>query len=118
MRFVVDECLGAAVVRWLDGEGHDVVSVYEATRGALDEDILALAVRDDRIVITADKDFGDLVFRDQYPHRGVILLRLDDETSRNVIRVLAGLLALYADEVDHNFAVVTETSVRISRATS
>jgi hypothetical protein len=45
----------------------------------------------------------------------VILLRLDDETPDNVIRVLAKLLDEYADEIDHNFVVVTETSVRIHR---
>lgn len=118
MRFVVDECFGPQVAGRLQDEGHDVLSVYEAARGALDEDILAVAVREDRIVITADKNFGDLVFRDHRPHRGVILLRLDEETSTNTIRVLTDLLAQYADQIEHHFVVATETSVRVNRGIS
>jgi len=115
MRFIVDECFGPVVVAWLRGEGHDVISIYQVARGAIDEDILAWATRDDRVLITLDKDFGDLVFRDRLPHRGVILLRLDDETSANAIRVLSNLLAGYADQIDHHFVVVTEMSVRVHR---
>jgi predicted nuclease of predicted toxin-antitoxin system len=115
MRSIVDECLGPVVGRWLRTQEHDVISIFEAARGSVDEDILAWAAREDRVLITADKGFGDLVFRDGHPHRGVILLRLDDETPDNVIRVLAKLLDEYADEIDHNFVVVTVTSVRIHR---
>ena len=115
MELVVDECIGTLVSRWLRSEGYDTISIFEAARGSTDLDILSWAARENRIVITADKDFGDLVFRDSRPHRGVILLRLDDETPQNIIRVLAELLADYADEIDHNFVVVTETSVRINR---
>ena len=117
MDFLVDECLGPLVVRWLRDEGHDVISIFESARGAADQDILAWAAREDRVLLTADKDFGDLVFRDRRTHRGVILLRLDDETRPNIIRVLADLLAQHLDEIDHNFVVVTETSVRINRGT-
>ena len=117
MRGIVDECLGPIVARWLRGEGHDVISIFEVARGSLDVDILAWAVRDDRVLLTADKGFGDLVFRDRHPHRGIILLRLDDESPANVIRVLADLLTQYADQIDHHFVVVTETSVRFNRGT-
>jgi predicted nuclease of predicted toxin-antitoxin system len=117
MRCIVDECFGPAVIRWLRSQGHDVIAIFEIARGARDRDILALAVREDRVLLTADKDFGDLVFRDGHAHSGVILLRLDDETAANMIRVLEDLLAHYADDIDHHFVVVTGTSVRVNRGT-
>jgi predicted nuclease of predicted toxin-antitoxin system len=117
MRFIVDECLGPVVARWLRNQGHDVVSIFESARGSVDVVILAWAARDDRVLLTADKGFGDLVFRDRHAHRGVILLRLDVETARNTIRAVADLLAQYADQIDHHFVVVTETSVRFNRGT-
>ncbi len=117
MRGIVDECLGPVVARWLRGEGYDVISIFEDARGSVDEDILAWAVREDRVLLTADKGFGDLVFRDRHAHRGIILLRLDDESPANMIRVLTDLLAQYAAQIDHHFVVVTETSVRFNRGT-
>ena len=115
MRGIVDECLGPIVARWVRGEGHDVFSIFEAARGSVDEDILAWAVREDHVLLTADKGFGDLVFGDRHAHRGIILLRPDDESPANIIRVLTDLLAQYGDEIDHHFVVVTETSVRFNR---
>ena len=115
MRLLVDECIGPAVIRWLRAEGHDVISIFEAARGSPDRDILGWAVRENRVVVTADKDFGDLVYRDGHTHTGIILLRLDDKTTRNSIRVLTDLFAHYADRLDSHVVVVTETSVRVSR---
>jgi len=79
MRFLVDECTGPAVAQWLRLQNHDVVSVFDEIRGADDRDIIKKANEQNRILITNDKDFGDLVFREKKPHKGVILLRLYDE---------------------------------------
>jgi predicted nuclease of predicted toxin-antitoxin system len=68
------------------------------------------------VLITADKDFGDLVFRDQHSHRGVVLLRLDDQTSQSTIQALSRLFSMHANQIDHHFVVVTETTVRVSGA--
>ena len=61
-------CTGPVVAQWLRSQGHDVFSVYDDAQGADDESILRLACSEDRIVITCDKDFGELVFRDELPH--------------------------------------------------
>ncbi len=78
MRFLVDECTGPAVARWLKEQGHNVFSVYEQARGLEDDEIVERAYKENRILITNDKDFGEKVYRDKKPHRGIILLRLDD----------------------------------------
>lgn len=79
MRFLVDECTGPAVAAWLRVQSHEVFSVYDEARGMADEDVLAKAYSESWILITNDKDFGELVFRARKPHRGVIFLRLQDE---------------------------------------
>lgn len=114
MRFLVDECTGPAVAIWLLGEGHEVYSVYDQSPGASDDDLLARAARDGWIVITNDGDFGELIFREGRPHRGVVFMRLDDERAANKIRVLGRLFAGYGDQLPNQFVVVTETQVRFA----
>ncbi len=70
MQFLVDECTGPAVAWWLRQRNHDVFSVYEQSRGADDGNILQRAVAESRILITNDKDFGELIYRGKKPHRG------------------------------------------------
>ena len=83
MRFLVDECTGPAVARWLREHDHDVFSVFEQARGMDDDEVIDKAFVEDRILITNDKDFGEKVFRERRPPRGVVLLRLDDERFPN-----------------------------------
>lgn len=75
MQFLVDECLGPSVVRWLRESNHDVTSAYEDCRGWEDESILEKACSEGRIVVSMDKDFEEMVFRKRLPHCGIILLR-------------------------------------------
>jgi predicted nuclease of predicted toxin-antitoxin system len=112
MRFLVDESVSGAVTQYLRGYGHDVLAVAEVTPRALDSDILRRATVEDRIVITNDKDFGELIFRGSQAHHGVLLFRLNDESAVNQVQVLAGLLSQYADRLSGQFAVVSERRVR------
>lgn len=79
MRFLVDECIGPAVAEWLRVQGYEVFSVYDEARGWDDDAIIRKAFTENWILITNDKDFGEKIYRGGQPHRGVILLRLDDE---------------------------------------
>lgn len=113
MRFLVDECTGPAVARWLRTQGNDVFSVYEDARGLDDEEILQKAFTENRILITNDKDFGEKIFREKQPHKGVILLRLEDERFRNKIAVLQSFFSTYPDILlTEKFIVITETKIR------
>jgi predicted nuclease of predicted toxin-antitoxin system len=116
MRFLVDECTGPAVARWLRERSYEVFSVYESSRGLPDDDILQKAYSENWILITNDKDFGEKVHRDKRLHRGVILLRLEDERAAAKIATLARLLDGYEGRLGDAFVVVTETLVRFSRA--
>jgi predicted nuclease of predicted toxin-antitoxin system len=116
MRFLVDESTGPLVAEWLRKNGHDVFSVFNESRGMQDADIIQKAFIDKRILVTNDKDFGEKVFRERQPHRGVILLRLEDERSIVKIEIIRRLLANYANNLSGNFVVVTENSVRFAHA--
>ncbi|MDD5616163.1 MAG: DUF5615 family PIN-like protein [Candidatus Methanoperedens sp.] len=110
----MDECTGHAVAEWLRQQDHDVVSVFDEIRGAEDRDVINKAYEQNRILITNDKDFGELVFREKKPHKGVILLRLGDERAANKITVLKNFLKIYEKTILGQFIVVTETTVRIA----
>lgn len=114
MRFLVDECTGPTVARWLREQGHDVFSVYEEARSMDDREVVQQAFADQRILTTNDKDFGERVYREHQPHRGVILLRPDDERAAAKIDVLQKLLTAHADRLANQYVVVTETRVRFA----
>ena len=115
MRFLVDESSGVAVANWLRKQGHEVFSVYEEARGSNDDSIIQKACVENWILITNDKDFGEKVYREQRPHKGVILLRLENERATNKINTLRQLLEMYLEQLPSNFIVVSETQVRFAR---
>jgi predicted nuclease of predicted toxin-antitoxin system len=75
--------------------------------------LLNQAVAETQIIITNDRDFGELIYRERREHRGVVFLRLRDDRVPNKIRVIAELLAHHGDRIAGEFIVVTESQVRI-----
>lgn len=76
IKFVADESVDAPIVRKLREDGYDVYSIAEQSYGISDEQVLAIAHEKGALLITQDKDFGELVYRLGKAHEGVILLRL------------------------------------------
>ena len=77
--------------------------------------IIQKAFDENWILITSDKDFGEKVYRDKYPHRGVILLRLENERSANKIYILQQVLEQHKEKLVDSFVVVTENQIRFAR---
>jgi predicted nuclease of predicted toxin-antitoxin system len=113
MKFIVDECVGLSVANWLRSQNVDVISVVELMPGATDNEVLQKACDDGRILITNDKDFGEMIFRLQAAHYGVILLRLMYERPENKIKVLQHVLSCYSDKLEGNFIVATEATIKV-----
>jgi predicted nuclease of predicted toxin-antitoxin system len=113
--FLLDENVDARLSPHLRASGHDVISAVEYPgAGIPDTDVLAAALRDRRILITNDADFGELILRRGLPHAGVILLRL--QTTRLAAKQVA--LDRVLREHGHQlreFLVVTESLVRVRR---
>jgi predicted nuclease of predicted toxin-antitoxin system len=113
MRFLVDECTGPAVAGWLRKQSHEVFSIYDESRGMSDNDILNKAYSQNWILITNDKDFGEMIYREKRSHHGVVFLRLQDERAVSKIEALQKLLEGYTNQLLDRFIVVTESYVRI-----
>ena len=75
MNFVADESCAGPVIRALREAGHDVVAIAEIAKGATDEQVLERAVSEKRVLITEDRDFGELVYARGRSSAGVILVR-------------------------------------------
>jgi len=113
MRILVNENVSRTVIQSLRDHGHDVLSVKESLRGEKDPVILARAQTEQRIVITHDKDFGELAFRSSLPAEcGVILLRLEgDNPDADNERALQAIESR-SDWTSH-FSVVTADRIRM-----
>ncbi len=114
MRFLIDECASPNLAKWLREQGHEVFSVFDQARGISDDDVLKIALENEYILVTTDKDFGGKIYREKHAHNGIILLRLKDERSKNKIAAMERLLTGFSNRINNQFVVVTETRVRIS----
>jgi predicted nuclease of predicted toxin-antitoxin system len=113
MQFVVDESTGVAVIEYLRNAGHDVVAVCEVMPQGDDRDIMTEAAAAARILITNDKDFGELAFRSGQTYHGVLFLRLHDESPINRVRVVRSVMENYQNRLSGNFVVASEGGIRI-----
>lgn len=113
MRLLADENIAPAVIDELRSAGHDVLAVRDVARSATDDGVLALAMRERRIVVTHDRDFGNII---RYPvgrHCGVIFVRLRNQSPSSVARVLVSLFFSVSPQRFRNrLAVVTENETR------
>lgn len=109
MKFIADENLGSQVPSHLKNLGFDIIWVQKIAPGKPDIKILEKANREKRILITLDKDFGKLVFKEKLANAGVILLRLKDESVQNKKKVLLRLLNSKTN-LYKKFTVVKDTT--------
>jgi predicted nuclease of predicted toxin-antitoxin system len=113
VRFLLDEGLPLRLGAYLSSQGHDVSSIGSDHPYALsDRAILAIGWEERRIILTNDKDFGDLIFHERLPHAGVILFRLGYEPLDGRVARLERVLTDYAAQLDC-FIVVTAQAVRV-----
>ena len=114
LKFLADESLEYSIVLELRALGHDVTSIAENMPSLKDEEVLRGARRENRVIITNDKDFGDLVFFNQLPHKGIILLRFRTEKVETKIKFIKSFLNNYSTKITNKFIVIDESKVRIS----
>jgi predicted nuclease of predicted toxin-antitoxin system len=113
MRILADENVTRTVIAGLRAKGHEVLSVKESLRGEKDDAILARAQAEKRIVLTHDKDFGELAFRIGLPAEcGVILLRLSG-TNPDADNQRAPDAIESRTDWDGHISVITEERIRV-----
>ncbi len=116
MRFLADESCDFSIVRALRAAGHDVIAVAESPlRGAADAKVIELAATERRILLTEDKDFGQLVFAAARSNAGVLFVRYPHAVRRDLAPAILNLVATRAESLYGTFAVIEPGRVRISR---
>lgn len=113
VKFLVDVGVGKKVERWLANQGYDVTSVRDINPYLPDKEILKMAVSEKRMVVTMDKDFGELIYNSGLFHGGVLLLRLDDAKSDDKVKIVENILTKYADKLPNKFCVYKDGRLRI-----
>jgi predicted nuclease of predicted toxin-antitoxin system len=112
MKFLANENMPSSVIHHLRSGGHDVLAAKESLRGECDEVILARAQAEGRVLISQDKDFGELAFRSGLPADcGVVLFRLDGPNPEADSRRMIEVLSATTDWLGR-FSVVDERRVR------
>lgn len=113
LKFLLDVGVGKIVQNLLLEMGYDAIAVIDHDPGMKDADILSLAAQEQRMVVTMDKDFGDLVYHVGQHHYGVLLLRLEDATGQEKCAIVKTILENHADELGTNFCVYMNGKLRI-----
>ena len=113
MKIVADENVDRRVIDWLRNQGHEITSIARDNPSAIDPDVLARAYAERALLITEDKDFGELVFHKRHSNFGVLLIRLEGLSRTERIRMVCDLMLRRGTELANAFSVLTPGSVRI-----
>lgn len=115
LKFLVDVGVSKKAEQWLQKQGYDTKNVRDINPRMLDKEILKLAVSEKRMVITMDKDFGELVYNSKLPHGGVLLLRLEEARADEKVEIIEKILEKYSDKLFNNFCVFKDGRLRVRR---
>jgi predicted nuclease of predicted toxin-antitoxin system len=113
--FLADEGVDRQIVERLRLDGYEVAYVAEMSPGMADEIVLTESRNSASVLITADKDFGELVFRRRQASSGVLLVRLWGLKSAMKASVVSAAIREHAQELPGAFAVPTPGNIRIRR---
>ena len=115
MKFIVDVGVGRGVEDFLKENGFDVKTVRDINPKAKDSEILQIAVNEKRMMVTMDKDFGDLVYRSGKRHSGILLLRLEAATGDQKVKIVERIIRSFEKEIKDRFCVYQDDRLRIKK---
>jgi predicted nuclease of predicted toxin-antitoxin system len=112
VRWLIDECVDAGLAALLSESGHDVVYMSDIAPRAADPEVMKRADRENRLLLTEDKDFGDLVFRQARPVPGLIRVRINPARRlRKGARLLAAI-DRFGDSLFGHYTVIEDARFR------
>ncbi len=118
MNFLADESVDRQIVEKLRYNGHNVLYIAEIGPGITDEEVLKLSNKAGTLLITADKDFGELIFRQKRFNSGIILLRLAGLQPDDKSIIVSAAVDKYSVAFADAFSVITPRNVRVRRRIS
>jgi predicted nuclease of predicted toxin-antitoxin system len=113
MKYLADESLEYPLISFLRENKIDIIAVRDIMRGSTDAEILAFAFNNNLIIITSDKDFGELTFRLKRPNCGIILLRLNEVENSSKGNLLLNAIMKLSPDIKNKFIVIDKVKIRI-----
>lgn len=113
MIFLADENLDFPIISAIRNEGYDVLSISELSPSIDDNDVLKIANKENRVLLTSDKDFGELVFRLKLISSGIILFRIPELSNKEKATLAVKCIKEFEAEMQGAFSVVTQNKIRI-----
>lgn len=116
MKIVADESVDRQVVDRLRADGHEVLFIADLAPGIDDDAVLLKSHESNAVLVTADKDFGELIFRQHLLHSGVVLIRLAGLKAEWKAELVAAAFEKHADGLSLGFAVLSRRALRLRRS--
>lgn len=113
MELIADESVDYAIIRFLRESGHKIHSILEKSPGIDDHKVLEIANDLTRLLLTEDKVFGELTYRLNKPHHGILLIRLSRIPREERIILVSEFISNYGKDLIGKFSVITEQGFRI-----
>lgn len=110
---VADESIDFGIVQQLRTTGFTVYAIIEQSPSITDAEVLAIAFKQGALLLTEDKDFGELVFRLQKPHKGILLIRILQMKGKEKALFVANAIAANYEMIHHSFSVLDDLKLRI-----
>ena len=115
LKFLIDVGVGKGIESYLREEGYDTKAVRDIDPRMADHEIIRLAASEHRMVVTMDKDFGELVYHSSMKHCGVLLLRLEDATGAEKLQIIKHIIENYRSSIVDCFCVYQNDRLRIRK---
>ncbi len=115
MNLIADESVDYGIVKRLRECNYLVYSIQDNNSGVSDDVVLKIANEHNCLLITEDKDFGELTYRLKLAHKGILLIRLSGMTREKRIDLVAEMINKHFDELGSNFSVLSQTGLRIKK---
>ena len=112
-KIIADLGIAKSMIAFLESKGIEVIRIVDINPSMSDTDILALAFQNNAVLLTVDKDFGDLIFYSQKEHSGVLLLRIEDASSEEFLKIIKFIFEKHWDQIPNNFCGFKKGKFRI-----
>jgi predicted nuclease of predicted toxin-antitoxin system len=116
MKILADESVDFGIILGLRQKGFEVISVLESYSGYSDTEVLKIGIESKCLLITEDKDFGELTYRMKLKHLGILLIRLSDVGRKDRIDIAVKTIQNHFDKLNKNFTVLNKKGLRIKKS--
>lgn len=115
MRLVADECVDYGIIRELRKNNVEVFAIFEEIASIKDKNVLEIANEREWLLLTEDRDFGELVFRFKQPHHGIVYVRIKGLPRKVKIDRVVSIILNYYNDLHDAFTLITNEQMKIRR---